>query len=383
MSVEDFVGKMQRIQNVLLEFLENESDAKDKYSDFIKTITNEKIIEDKHKFKLLLRLLNNIGNNHHRVHNFINKIELLLKSFKKDIENYFSNAEIFELFGNNKRIFLFLIEEKMIIVDEHILYQNMGNNNYIEYFAPEIKPFIDGEFFTKYCKEHPRFDKESFIEKVTKEISTDFYDKRREGENDDYLCRLIRLGKVEEFISFVEQSNISLEINTPKSIFETNEVLYTFHPKLIEYAAFHGSNDIIKYMQMKGVELTSDIWIHAIHSQNAELIQILEDNRIPPPFEHVEGILCESIKCHHKEISNYILEYLIKKENLQNNIDKKYDVNLYRHAFEFDNYSFFPENIKYKNMFFYLCEFDYYSLVKLYLEEENIDINAKSIIQIY
>ena len=74
--------------------------------------------------------------------------------FKKVIRNYLSNSEVFE---NDKRILL------------------------------------------------------SFIERMNKEVEENFYEKRREGENDDYLCELIRNNKIKEFVTLVEQTNLSLE----------------------------------------------------------------------------------------------------------------------------------------------------------------------------
>ena len=170
---------------------------------------------------------------------------------------------------------------------------------------------------------------------------------------------------------------MSLNNYIKKSIFETNQLLTCDKEiSLIEYASFYGSNDVIKYMQMKGVELTPSMWIYAIHSKNAELIKYLEDNHVPPPDEDYEIILRKSIKCHHNDISNYIIDNLIKEEDLQHSIENNYDDNLYRYAVESHNYCFFPANMKYKNLFFYLCEFYYYTLVKLYLTEGTIDINA-------
>ena len=67
----------------------------------------------------------------------------------------------------------------------------------------------------------------------------------------------------------------------------------------------------------------------------------------------------------------------MKEEDLQNDIEKKYNENLYAYAARFYNYCFSPSNMKYKNMFLYLCEFGYYTLVKLYLSEMNIDINGR------
>ena len=110
MTVERFVDKMKSIQNALLEFLEDESNAEDKYEEFINLSTTHKIIKERYKFKALLQLINSIGSNHKRTSNFICNLERLLKHFLKDIKKYFSNSEIFELFKGNKRILLLLID---------------------------------------------------------------------------------------------------------------------------------------------------------------------------------------------------------------------------------------------------------------------------------
>ncbi|KAK8838958.1 hypothetical protein M9Y10_032418 [Tritrichomonas musculus] len=215
------------------------------------------------------------------------------------------------------------------------------------------------------------------MERMNKEIEANFYEKRREGENDDYLCELIRNNEIKEFITFIGQANLPLDSYIKKSTFETNQHLIENDKiSLIEYASFCGSNDIIKYMHMNRVELTPSMWIFAIHSKNAELIRYLEENHVPPPYDDYETILRESIKCHHNDISNYIIDNLMKEGDLQNGIKNKYDGNLYRYSVEYHNYCFFPANMKYKNMFLYLCEFVYYNLVSLYLSEGNIDINA-------
>ncbi|KAK8834291.1 hypothetical protein M9Y10_033174 [Tritrichomonas musculus] len=383
------VEKMKEIQNILLDYLDNESESKEELEHFIKILKDQNIVDDKHDFKLLLQLLIKIVNNHQRIRNFISKTEQILEYFKKDIQKYFTNSEIFDIFGNNKIILLFLIEENVFTIDEHIVSQipnkRYARKDYIEYFGPEIRPFITKEFIKKYWYRNIFLGKDDLFERIKNEVDGDFYEKRREGENDDYLCQLIRFNKIKEFVIFVEQTNLSLESKIKNSIFETNQLLaFNDDISLIEYASFYGSNDIIKYMQMKGVELRSSMWIYAIHSRNAELIKYLEDNQVSPPYcnyetilNGYERILNESIKCHHNEISNYIIDNLIKKEDLQDKIENKYEYNLYRFAFEYSNYCFFPENMKHKNVFFYLCEFDYYTLVRLYLSEVSIDINAK------
>ena len=379
MSYETYVDKMKSIQNSLLEFLEEESDAEDKYNNFINIVSTQQIINEEHEFKALLKLIGNIGNDHHRAPNFICKLERLLRHFKQGLQKYFSNSEIFKIFKYNKRILLFLLEEKMMIIDEYIfsIITTYVRKNYCEYFQPEIKPFLTEENIEKYCRKNTILKDAEFIERMNKEVESDFYEKRREGMNDDSLCELIRNNEIEEFIRFTEQRNLSLEIEIKKSIFETNQLMTNKDKiSLIEYASFYGSNDIIKYIEKKGVELTSSMWIYGIHSCNAELIRYLEDNHVSPPENKYERILEESIKCHHNEISNYIIDNLMNEEDLQNDIENNYYNNLYRYAVESHNYCFFPTNMKYKNLLFYLCTFDYYTLVKLYLSELTIDINS-------
>ena len=292
MSSEAFVEKMKSIQNSFLEFLEDESDDEDKYENFINLISTQQRINEEHKFKAILQLIISIVNNHHRVRNFISKVERVLRQFKQEIQKYFSNSEIFDIFKDNKRILLFLLEEKMMIIDEYIfsIITTYVRKNYCEYFQPEIKPFLTEENIEKYCRKNTILKDAEFIERMNKEVESDFYEKRREGMNDDYLCELIRNNEIKEFIRFTEQRNLSLEIYIKKSIFETNQLLTCYDKiSLIEYASFYGSNDNIKYMEKRGVELTSSMWIFGIHSCNAELIRYLEDNHVPPPGNQYEN----------------------------------------------------------------------------------------------
>ena len=63
---------------------------------------------------LFLHMISKIASDHHRLPNFINKIEKILKYLKDDITRYFSNSSIFNIFSESKRILLFLLEEKII-----------------------------------------------------------------------------------------------------------------------------------------------------------------------------------------------------------------------------------------------------------------------------
>ena len=383
MSFKEEIEKMKRIQGVLLEFVEDKLNSEENYENFINIITNHKMNKDPYEFKLVLRLINKIAENHQRVHDFINKIERILVFFKTDIKKHYSNSEIFNLFESNKRILLFLIQEKIILIDEFIVSQITSNKyvekKYAEYFAPEIKGFITEEFINKYCKSNKYLADEELINKIRKDVPDDFFDKRKEGENDNYLCELIRLDKVKDFGSYIHRQNLSFGITIKESIFETNPFLIDkSNVKLNEYAAFFGSNEIIKYMKVnQGIEATPDMWYYAIHSKNGELIKELEGKHVLPQESNYERILKESIKCHHNDVSKYIIDNLIYEQDSLNFIESSFKNKLCYYSFMYDNYCFFPENYENKNIVVCLVEFDYYALVKLYLEQVNVDVNDR------
>ena len=92
-----------------------------------------------------------------------------------------------------------------------------------------------------------------------------FEKKCLEGENDSYICTLIRNDSVEEFITnFSQISN---------SIFETNLFLIENIPTIIEYASFFGSIQIFQYLKYNNIKLEPSLWLCAIHGKNAEIIQ--------------------------------------------------------------------------------------------------------------
>ena len=69
---------------------------------------------------------------------------------------------------------------------------------------------------------------------------------------------------------------------------------------------FFGSIQICRYLMFNILELQSSLWIYVVHSRNAELIHLFEENSIQPPENKFEKCFEESIKCHHNEIAQYI-----------------------------------------------------------------------------
>ncbi|KAK8883525.1 hypothetical protein M9Y10_042617 [Tritrichomonas musculus] len=176
----------------------------------------------------------------------------------------------------------------MIDVKDPMIIEKLKTKENMNFFWPEIDSFYtDGQI---------TFNDDKYIEK------------RENEQNDQHLAILIRNDWVEQFIIYINLNNVPLNSKIGKSHFETNSFLTDKNPTLIEYAAFFGSIQIFKFLQMEKVELTGSLWIYAIHSDNAELIHILEENKIEPEDNTYKTCIIESIKCHHNEFARYLID---------------------------------------------------------------------------
>ena len=227
----------------------------------------------------------------------------------------------------------------------------------MSFFYPEIIEFVDEDIKNKIEKELLGID-QRFI--------SNFEAKRQIGENDSYICSLIRQDLVQEFIIYVNRYNIPLTSTIIPSIFETNSLLIKREStSMIEYAAFFGSIQIFKYLQLNNVRLEPSLWIYSIHSKNPELIHLLEENEVKPVDNSFDEVLKESIKCHHNEITDYIIDNLLDKNIEKIYIENKFIKNIFYYCFCYQNYQYFPKKIDNKFFYFYLCMFDYFELVKI------------------
>ncbi|KAK8843653.1 hypothetical protein M9Y10_024716 [Tritrichomonas musculus] len=357
--MNEIVGKLQRMQESLIDYLDDETNSELKFQYLSETFEDIKIGDDKYVLTLLLHLLAKISNNHHRYHNFFSKIEQVLRFFKDNIKKYYSNSEFFHIFKDNKRILLFLIEEEMIIIEKNIAKEISTNDKYLqakypEYFRPEIQPFINESWFPKNVD-------------FSEEIPTNFNELRKIGENDGYLYDLIQKDLVKDFISYISRSNYALKSFCMPSIYETNQFLLKKQKvTLIEYAAFFGSIQIFQFLHKSGVQLTQSLWFYAIHSDNADLIHFLEENNMKPEGLNLNKLISESMKCHHNNIANYF----------QNNYGG--EITLIS-SLKYYNFAFLESDMLNKKSFIDFCKYDYYQLVYFFLKKANIDINQKQI----
>ena len=209
--------------------------------------------------------------------------------FKEDIKQNFSNLEIFNIFSKNKKILYFMFEKNMIIPDDSIIdiLAKPSNNIY-------LMPVIE-----MYYTDQPFLDDDQ--EKK---------EKRKSGENDSTIAKLIREDSVEEFITYITKQNYKPNCKISKSHFETNPLLNSKEPTLIEYAAFFGSIQIFRYLAMNDADLTPSLWIYSIHSRNSELIHIIEEFQVELDENTLEKCIIEAIKCHHNDFATAMIQIL-------------------------------------------------------------------------
>ena len=323
----------------------------------------------------MLYLISAISENHCRCKDFFCKIERIIQYLKDSITKNFTNFEIFKIFKGSFIIILFFIEEKMLIIDESvyslITCDIKMKEKYQKFFQPEIEQFLTEKSKNSKSKSS---QKES-----TEELPEDFYEKRKLGENDDYICQLIREDKIEEFIIFVQKNDYSLNQEIKSSIYETNSLINKISHTLIEYAAFFGSIQIFKYLYLNKAALNPPIWYFAIHGDNPEIFQILNEKKIIPCDSTYEDCLKEAIKCHHNDIANYIqnnfLDTKIESQNIKNNIKE----NILSYCFHYHNYLYFPDELDNQFIFTYACKYDYYKIVEYFLKNKKVDLNEISI----
>ena len=289
LSYTKYLDFKKDLQKKLVEFLDDETNNEHLFAKLIKLVDDQKLLENKPELDLFFMLITTIANDHYRSANFFDKIFQILNYLKSAFKQTYLNSEIFKIFKSNKRILLFLIQNGYLNIDQSIVRkmttQKFINNGYDKYFAPELKPFI--------------------MTNQTIEQSDNFMQNREIGLNETKICELIRNDSIDDFITFINQTNISLSTNIENSIFETNSFLIKKkNTSLIQYAAFYGSIQIFNYLKINKVDIDSSIWFYAIHGKNSEIIDYIENNIDKPNAD----CLIESIKCHNNELANYLFK---------------------------------------------------------------------------
>ncbi|KAK8854424.1 hypothetical protein M9Y10_016986 [Tritrichomonas musculus] len=362
MDIQQFVDSKIELQRIFLRYIDDPDSTENNFQHLIDCFKSQDNFINQNELNEFLHFIAKVTKNHRRQSNFFERIEKVLIYLENHIKENFTNSAIFTIFKNCKSILLFLIKQKIITVDGSII-KLFTKNEYLQFLYPEIKLFIDDDIERRI--EEANHNDEMIID--------DNFDKKRlEGENDSYICQLIRQDSIEEFDAYINKTNTSKNSKIKRSIFETNSFLIKKkETSLIEYAAFFGSIQIFQFLRINGVALSESLWLYSIHSNNAELIHILERDNVKPPNGSYDRCFVEAIKCHHNEIARYIKDNYIE-EGIK---DEKYK----SCTFRYHNFEFIPTNFTESEAFFYLTFYNYQKLVDIYLETRKNDIEAKII----
>ena len=148
-KMQQYYDLMKDVEENILTYIDENNQKS-----FFNYLNEQKIAENKQIFKSFLYILVHISNNYHRTKNFYDKIDQILIKYKISIQTFYKNSEIFHIFKSNKRILLFLKEEKILNFDEFIVRQIIHNHyinyKYPQYFQPEIEQFKNEIWFPEY-----------------------------------------------------------------------------------------------------------------------------------------------------------------------------------------------------------------------------------------
>lgn len=114
MEIIEYLSKKKIFQIAFMRYIDNEEDSEENFVNLCNLINEQKIKSDITEFRLFLRFIDNISSNHYRNKYFLSKIEKILLLFREEFNKYISIEEVFNIFKYNKRIFLFLLENKIV-----------------------------------------------------------------------------------------------------------------------------------------------------------------------------------------------------------------------------------------------------------------------------
>lgn len=135
MEHQEYIIHKKELYDKLMQLIEYESIYDDDFAILINFIKNQKIQKNANELKLLIGLLIDISNNHHRKYNLIDRIEQILLYFEDDIKEKLSASEIFNLSKRNKLILLFLHNKNFIKIQSFL---PDLDRMYYPFFYPEI-----------------------------------------------------------------------------------------------------------------------------------------------------------------------------------------------------------------------------------------------------
>lgn len=369
--IHEYINQMKGIQTLFLDFFDDNGNQEE-IDKIIKILDDLKVREDKRNLKIILHLITIITSDKPESDKFYVKIFQILKIYFNEIKQFYTNFEIFLIFKQQKRILLFLFENKIIIPDE-LIASFISDGNYMKkgysgFFYPEFSHFFNEK--TKININPKLLQNDCEVLKKGRKI-VKFYRP---------IEKLIRDDSINDFISYVNSENIPLDYKINARIIEASNFLIKKEIRLIDYAAFCGSIQIFKYLVSNKVEMKPFLWLSAIHGNNSEIIHILEDSNIQPPNDNFLICLKEAIKCHFNDLAKYIKNNFLNDEGE----NKLTFISL---CLKYYNFEMLDEidcsfnDFLNRDIFYFLIKKEYSEIVDFIIKNENheiLDVNKIS-----
>ena len=192
-------------------------------------------------------------------------------------------------------------------------------------------------------------------------FSTNQIGLNKDKEEDSKICLLIREDLIDDFIVYMNSTNI--DINKTIKVERGNVFLRNKTVSLIQYAIYYGATQIFNYLKLNGAKIYN-AWMHAVYSNSADMIHLLEQNGIKLNNHEIEDYIEASITAHNSKIAIYLIN------NYSNHKVEDY----YMFSFQCYNFDFFlEEDFDLSVMFLFLFEYDYFDLISPLIKEKDFN----------
>ncbi|OHS94061.1 hypothetical protein TRFO_39745 [Tritrichomonas foetus] len=332
----------------------------------------------------------------------------ILETYIDKLKFFFNKSEIISLFRHD---ILLLALYKYDLLDLSFLIPRWRFRvESFYFFYPEIEcnckfPFQD----LLHCHQDSKYEKQLHLK--------DYQDKRFKNYHHSTICKFIVEDDIENFQSFISETNFSLDSILPKSIFERFPHFLKNEFSLIEYAAFHSSLKIFKFLWMQQITNFSsfdDLLALSIAGGNLEIFHLVEaevrklntnlntfnvDNNenlkmfLNLPFKQICLLLKLAIYYHQNEIACYIIDNSDvdatfidegdvnhQRYNILNYLFhycmKNYNVTFLKYLLENYNISDILSNVRTRTPLIYACKYGHSDIVSILLYDLNVDVNA-------
>lgn len=257
----------------------------------------------------------------------------LISNLMPKITQFFDKEEIMSLF-KRKEIHLKLLKDGYLTILDVVSFYGFKNRT-LAFFYPELL-----ELSTEYpsiiedSKQSQKY--RDVIEYFTTNKTINEDPRLSEG-NFDTLSIIIRKDDIDKFQKFVANNEIKIKNFQIKiTSFETNKCFNQTHVYLLEYAAYHCSIKIFKFLMMNNTTFSNMLLRCAICGGNSEIIHMTESEIISSSFhQNKSDLLSLSISFHRYKITEYLID----------SCSISIEYNDYSNSILASNYFFFFNNI--------------------------------------